>query len=562
MVHKDQIDRRSFLKKAGATSGAVAVTGLAGCGGNGEGNGNGDDNGDGTEPETGDQLPEFTYYNNPQDYNPGRHDAINLISEQWRELGLRVDVEVLEWATLLSRVDDEYEFDLATWSQYFGIDPAEGTSNRFSSENAEEPGSGNYHGYQDEEMDELITEQQEAETMEDRVDPYHTIQEKVAEEVPMHPVLVESNMMPHRNDQLSGWVDHLEGYNRLTNYVNVSVEDGNDDGKLRGFWTESLENLNPWAHENLSKHLHLMDAMFEKPLHFTPELEPDHEISLVTDIERPDLETLVWEIRDDASWSDGEDLTAEDVAFTYQTIVDEQPPQYTLQSQWIESAEVVDDTAVQINLTQEIGMAADTNLGNPVYIAPKHIWEDVEAPYDELVEEPVTSGIMELDYWETGEEISLTARDDHRLDFEIEGILWRIIPSTSTIWELTRDGDINYHPFAQANESLVDGEEEDNISVATTAGNGWTHLNINMRNSGLDEQAVRQAMAHAIPKTAINDQLYNGYHEPGVSYLTPSFADLYTDDVMTYDESLESAQQTLEDNDFVVTDDGVYYPAE
>lgn len=562
MVSDDTVDRRAFLRKAGATTGVVATGSIAGCTGGGEGDdggdgGNGDDGGSGT----GEALPEFTYYNNPQNYNPGRHDAINLISEQWNQVGFEIEVEVLEWATLLSAVSDEYDFDISTWSQYFGVDPGEGVAERFSSENADEPGTGNYHGYKDETMDELINDQLIAEDIDTRAEAFHEIQKKVAEEVPMFPVLTESNMMPHRNDHFSGWVDHIEGYNRLTNYVNVSVEDGNEDGVMRGFWTESLENLSAFAHEGLSKHLHLFDAMYDKPIHLTPELEVDTELSLAEEVERPDLETMVLTIREDAEWNDGEPLTAEDVAFTYETIMNEAVPQNSQQANYLDDVELVDETTVELSLSTEMGVAANAIMGNTVFVAPKHEWEGVSNPSEELIEEPVTSGIMELDYWNPGEEVRLTARDDHRLDFEVEGMYWRIIPSQSTIWELTRQGDINYHPFAQASENLADNEEEeDNIEVAKTEGNGWTHINFNMRNAGLDEQTVRQAMAHAVPKTTINEQLYNGYHEPGAGYITPSFGPLYTDDIMMYDESVESAVGTLEDAGFSVSDDGVYYP--
>lgn len=557
-VYTTDIDRRSFLKQATAAGGSVVMAASAGCLGDDDDDVEYDD-----EEDAGEPLPEFVYFNNPENYNPGRHDTINLVADRWNEMGLDVSVEVLEWATLLSSVVDEYDFDLATWSQYPGVDPAENVGERFTSAHADQPGTGNYHGYQDERMDELIGEQQRAEDEEDRIEAYHEIQEMVSEDVPMHPILYETEMVPHRNDQIDGWVDHIEGYNRLPNYTNVEVLDGNEDGFLRGFWTEALENLNPWNHEGLSKHLHLMDALFEKPIHFTPELEHDEELSLVTEIERPDLETIVWEITDEATWSDGEELTAEDVAFTYQTIVDEGPPQYSLQASLIEGAETIDDTTVEIALSEEIGLAADAMIGHAVYVVPEHEWGGVSAPHNELDEEPVSSGIMEVDYWDPGQEVNLVARNDHRLDFEIEGISWQILTETSTIWELTDRGEINYHPFAQPSLELSEAEEEDDFSVQRVEGSGWTHLNLNMRNEGLDDQAVRQAMAHAIPKETISEQLYYGYFPPGHSYVTPSFGELHNPDIEDrYEQTIEAGHETLRDAGYVITSDGVHYPDE
>ncbi len=551
------IDRRKFLKRATAAGTGVAITAAAGCLDDGEDEEELDD-----EEEAGEPLPEFTYFNNPEDYNPGRHDTINLIADRWTdEVGINVEVEVLEWGTLFSTVNDEYDYDLATWSQFPGVDIAENVAERFTSAHADEPGTGNHMGYQDEEMDELIATQQRTEEMDERVEAVHEIQEKIAEDVPFHPILYEAELMPHKNDQVDGWVDHIEGYNRLPNYVNVEVLDENEDGFLRGFWTEALENLNPWAHQGLSKHVHLMDALFEKPIHMTPELEVDEELSLVDDIERPDAETIVWEIKEDASWSDGEPLTAEDVAFTYQTIVDEAPSQYSLQASEVAGAEVIDEYTVQIDLNTEFGLAANGVIGHPIYITPEHVWEGVDLPQEELEEEPVSSGIVEVDYWDPGQEVNLVARDDHRLDFEIEGINWEIITSSSTIWELTDRGEINYHPFAQPSRELSEAhEEDDTLSVAEVEGSGWTHLNINTRNEGLDEQAVRQALAHGIPKETISEQLYYGYYPPGHSYVSPSFDELHNPDVEgIYTGDVEEAHETLREGGFVITDEGVHY---
>lgn len=549
-----RFDRRSFLKSA---SGAAVIATTAGCTGSGDGD---DDGISYDDPEdAGDPVPSFTYYNNPEDYNPSRHDAINLNAERFREVGFDVEVEVMEWSTLLTNAWVNYDFDMVSWNQYMGTDPGEHAAMFWDSENADEPGTGNIFGFKDDRMDELIDLQLKATDLDKRAEHFHEIQDMVAEQVPWQPILVLSNLMPHRNDQLEGWVDHIEGYNRLTNYVNVETLSANDDGFLRGFWTEALENMNPWAHGDLSKHIHLFDALFDKVVHFTPDLEPDFELSLADSIERPDLSTAVYELTDDATWSDGEPLTAEDVAFTYNTIVEEEVPQYATQGGVIEDAEVIDEYTVQLNLSQEIGVALNPLVPNLVYIAPKHVWEGVSAPFEKLVEEPVGSGIMEVDFWDPGQEINLVARDDHRLDFDIEGINWQIIPETSTIWELTDRGDINYHPFSQASKELSEGEEGDNLSISTAAGDGWLIFAMNTRKDGLSELPVRRALAHSLPKTPINEQLFYGYHQPGWSFVTPGFGPYHNPDVRKYEGGVEGAIEQLQDEGYVVTEDGVHY---
>ncbi len=545
--------RRSFLKQATVAGSAAALAATAGC----------IDDGDDEVDDAGDPLPSFEYYNNPEDYNPARHDLINIVAENLQEVGLDVEVEVLEWATLLSAVLDEYDFGMSTWSQFPGVDPAPTITDRFTSDHAEEPGLGNYHGYQDDRMDELIDIQNETTDEQERIDALHEIQEKVAEDVPFHPFLMELEMVPHLDDQLTGFVDHISGYSEINSYANVQPLDENEDNQLRGFWTEALENLNLWDHASLSKHTHLQDALQERVMVMDGDLEHDVELSVATGIERPDEETIVLEIRDDGSWSDGEPMTAADVEFTYQTIIDQSPSQWSTAASLLESVELIDDDTVELGLSQPLGIAAEAQVLEGIYVAPKHVWEGVDPVEDELVEDPVCGGMMEVEYWDVGQEIQLVARDDHRLDFDIEGIYWEIIPETATIWEMTERGEINYHPFAQPSRELYEGEQDvDNLEIQTVEGSGWTHLNINMRDPPLDEQAVRQAIAHAVPKDTLSEEVYYDFYPSAHSLINPSYGDLHNPDVKQYDQSLESAQETLEDAGFVITDDGVHYPAE
>ncbi|ADD07529.1 ABC-type transport system periplasmic substrate-binding protein (probable substrate dipeptide/oligopeptide) (plasmid) [Natrialba magadii ATCC 43099] len=555
-----QLDRRSFLKRTSAAAGAASIAATAGCLG-GENGGDSDIDYD-DEEDAGEPFPEYTFYNNPQDYNPQRHDLINLIAEQWQEVGFDVEVEVLEWATLLSRVSDEYEFDFAAWSQYQSPDPAENVADRWSPEHAEEPGRGNYNQYQNDRVGELIDEQLAAEEMEGRVDAFHEIQDILAEDAPFSPVCYETQLIPYRTDELDGWVEHPAGPDRIHQYANVEPMDQNEDGYLRGFWTEALENLNSWSHEGLSKHLHIQDAIQLRVAQVDADLELDPEHGLAQDIERPDETTIRFEIRDDVEWSDGEPLTPDDVAFTYNTIAEQEPSTYTTVSNYVEGASV-DGDWVEVDLSQEIGRAALLLIGYEVYVAAEHVWEGTDPVQDELVEEPVCSGPMEVDYWDVGQGIELETRDDHPIDLAVDGLFWEIIPESSTIWSYTEDGTINYHPFAQPGLELQDGEEEiDDFEVFEAPGDGWTHLNINTTSEGLDEVAVRQALVHALPKEAASEQLFYGYMPVAHSYVAPAFGPLHReheDLPFTGEGTIAAAASHLQENGYVVTEDGVYY---
>lgn len=101
-------------------------------------------------------------------------------------------------------------------------------------------------------------------------------------------------------------------------------------------------------------------------------------------------------LRDGLTWSDGEPITAEDVAFTWQTAVD-----VGLGGNWpdfvdtdvVTAVEAVDDTTVRVTFNAEPGLAVwGPATGVPsMPVMPEHFWADVvaealdsEAPADTL----------------------------------------------------------------------------------------------------------------------------------------------------------------------------------
>jgi len=572
MVAPDNdVERRKFLKAAMA-GGVGGMTALAGCGGGGDTDtetdtdsdgGGGDDtdggNGDGGA-EMGEALPEYLYLNNPANYNAARHDAINLVATQLNELGLDVSVEVLEWGTLYQRVRQEYDFDFCTWNHTHSIYPAQLMDEFFNSARTN-PGEGNFTGWSSDQTDELLSTALRSTDVDERVDALHEFQNVITEAAPTNAIVQMPSIVAYNNEQVSGWVDHLSGPGYFWNMTSLEVD--NAENQLRGSWSETIGTLNPVGAPQQTKVNHQLDVLYDNLIRFDEELEIASDAGLASDWERPDETTLRYTIKDH-QWHDGEPVTAEDVAFSFNYIKEYQAPRYATQLSMYNDAEVVEDGTVQINLNEENAPGpAQMLLASQIPIIPEHIWADRDNPLNMQITDPVGSGPMVFDYWDEGSELSLVKNDDHFYPVSFDSRIWRIIPESSTTWELLLEGDLNYLPFSRIGRQLDENRQESQVSVYQMPGNGWWHCSINTRRDGLADRSVRQAVVNALPKTPIVDQLLYGYPEVGFNLINESFGQYHNPDVPRYEESLDVARQRLRDEGYVFDDDGmVHFPAE
>lgn len=572
MTADENVQRRRFLKTA-AAGGVAGVSALAGCSGDGgDGDGNGDtdtdmNGGGGGDTDTGggemgEQLPTYAYMNNPANYNPARHDAINLIGSQLNELGMDVEVDVFEWGTLYTKVTEEQDFSFTTWNRGLGIYPGRRMPEMFHSSNTD-PGNGNFTGYTNEDLDPVLSEQMQVTDNDERVDMLFQIQETISQDVPMHPIVQMPNLLAYNSDQVSGWIDHISGYYHFEPQTNVEVN--NEDNVLRGSWSETLGTLNVMGYNNETKLIHQFEMLYDKLVRINSNLEPDSSMSLATEWERPDEQTARYKIREGHTWHDGEDVTPEDVKFTLDYIQEYEIPLYATQLGMYDSSSV-DGDWVTVNFSSPVG-PVHTLFSNQIPIIPQHIWESRNDPNNMSVEAPVGSGPLEFDYWDQGSELSLVKNEDHWNTVNYDRRIWRIIPESSTVWSLLKSGDLNYLPFSRIGKQLNDNQDEDMVGVQISSGDGWWHFSQNTRLEGLDDKAVRQANVWALPKTAITQQLLYDFPKEGWNLIGESFGQYSNPDVKRYttDEGsgMEEAKQTLRDAGYVFDDDGnVHFPAE
>lgn len=263
---------------------------------------------------------------------------------------------------------------------------------------------------------------------------------------------------------------------------------------------------------------------------------------LATDLSVSD-DGLTWTvtIRDDVTFTDGEALTAEDVAFTYNTVkATSSVNDFTM----LASAEAVDDTTVVFHMTTPYSIWPYTMA--IVGIVPAHTYDS--ATYGSA---PIGSGRYTLVQWDRGEQIILAANPDYYGEAPKMKKVTILFMEEDAAFLAVQAGqaDLAYTSATYADQSpkgysLLSCESVDNRGVnLPTQGNPVT-ADLAVRraiNLGVDREEMIQNVlgGHGTPAYSVCDKLpwYNPASE------------------VAYDP--EEAVRLLEEGGWTLGDDGV-----
>jgi len=256
-----------------------------------------------------------------------------------------------------------------------------------------------------------------------------------------------------------------------------------------------------------------------------------------------DDKTLEFQIRDDVTFQDGSKLTADDVAYSVNRIIDPalKSPQLSQFNQIIK-AEATSPTVVKM-MTKSPYPALIAQLVK-LSIVPKAYVEKVGAQEFNL--KPMGSGPYRLVQWQKGVQTELQANDHYwRAKPPFEHVVFRAVPDVSTRIADLKTGKadlVRDLPSDQA-IALKSGEEVQVLSVPTER---VGYIYINAQAGATQDVRVRQAIAYAIDRQTLVDALVQGFGSPvNVVGAKPIFG--YTERVEGYPFDPDKARALIKD---------------
>lgn len=255
--------------------------------------------------------------------------------------------------------------------------------------------------------------------------------------------------------------------------------------------------------------------------------------------------TLV--LKDGLKWHDGESLTADDVVFTMNVLVDESQNVPYASYGYVDGqavvAEKVDDLTVKLTLpTSSAGFLGGLSQ---VYCIPQHIYEGVEnISESELNNTPVGNGPFKFEEYKSGEYFKVVKFDDYFDEVNLDSITFKIVKDASSANAALASGDLDARLISADDYATV--SSYDNVNITSYNSGRVNAMFMNQLNPVLQDVKVRQAIALALNKQELCQFAYisEDYADPAYSLLTPDTL-YYTEPSNVYDNDPDQARALL-----------------
>ncbi len=204
---------------------------------------------------------------------------------------------------------------------------------------------------------------------------------------------------------------------------------------------------------------------------------------------------ITFTLRPGVRWHDGRPFTAEDVRFTYQTIMDEKTNTVRRSDyELVDRLEVLDDRHLRVIYKEPFspGLSSWT-MG----IIPQHLLAGADINTTPFNRRPVGTGPFKFEEWVSDEKIALTANPDY---FEgrpyLDRIIYRIIPETSlSEIELLTGGIDLFSTYPHQYQRM---SRDPRLTLYRYPSLGYTYIGYNQNSVLFQDRRVRQALTMAI----------------------------------------------------------------
>lgn len=518
---------------------------------------------------TSEPIRTVDLFSRPQAAQPSEFQFTQIIAQEWRKLGLDVNVRVMPWEQMADIVwFNRDEWDMTAW-QMVGrperSDPDEIVFNLFHTTTAAD--GFNFIGYLNPEYDAIVEQQRVTLDPAERQALVFQAQEILAADQPnmmlVHP---ESTYAFDNTAWNAATVVEQSGIGIRNTWTFIGIEPLGDQRDIILNSSDNVQAINP-LYISGGVDSWVTELIWDRLMRIGPDGLPQPWAA--TGYEWIDETTIRVTLRDDMMWHDGEPVTIEDVKFSFEVAGSGEAPMYGPFVSNIAGVETGDDNTITFTLTNPSASFLTSSLAK-INLIPQHIWgpvieglstadENAESYQEEM---PIGSGPYRFDRWTTNEEIVLSANTDHFAAPKADRWILRIVPNVEAALGMLRSGEINFladfpgDPSVLADAATADGD----LTVVSTIDIGFRYIAFNHRRPPFDDPAFRRALSAAVDRNLIVGAAFRGFAQPSYSVVSPALPFWHNSSVDSMETGMNRAQAILEEAGYTIVDGVLNYP--
>ncbi len=270
-----------------------------------------------------------------------------------------------------------------------------------------------------------------------------------------------------------------------------------------------------------------------------------------------DGKTITFKLRHGVKFHDGTPFTSADVQYSIMEVLKKVHPRAAVTFKALQAVETPDPYTAVFKLSEPAPYIMKALSGYELPIVAKHLFENTDPRSNPTADAPVGTGPFKFVEWKKGQYIRLDKNPDYwkkGLPY-LDRIVARFVPDASTRTAAMENQEVHFAAFDAI--PFVDVKRLSALPYIAVTTQGYEFINsvammeINSQHPPLDKKEVRQAIAYAIDRKFIVDNIWYGFGVPAVGPLHVGFekAGLYTTDVRHFDvpDRLTIANKLLDD---------------
>ncbi|MFV0482255.1 MAG: peptide-binding protein [Campylobacteraceae bacterium] len=224
--------------------------------------------------------------------------------------------------------------------------------------------------------------------------------------------------------------------------------------------------------------------------------------------------TLIFTLRDDVFWSDGEKFTAKDVFFTYETILS--PNIFTPYSEGfkhVKNVELLDDYNIKITYKYPYFKALEIWM---MGILPWHILKDEkDLMTSKFNQNPIGTGPYIIEEFSLSRGIKLRANENYFLGKpSIDSFIYSFVPDSATAFLMLKSGQLDYAELTPMQlKKQVDSSFFEKFNIYETISYSYAYIGFNLNLPIFQDKRVREAISLSINRDEIVDIILFGEGE-------------------------------------------------